>query len=57
MLIVDLRVGPASVGVRCCGKGLHALLDQLCGDGSRGDPAAEASLGTLIPLPKQTNCG
>ena len=35
-----VRAGSASVGVRCCGEGVPALLDQLCGDGFRGDPTA-----------------
>ena len=42
-----LSVGSAAAGVRCCGEGVPALPDQLCGDGFCGDPAAEASLGPL----------
>ena len=49
-----VRVGSAAAGVRCCGEGLPALLDQLCGDGFRADPAAEAPLGPLVPLPNHS---
>ena len=42
-----LRVGSAAAGLRWRGEGVPALPDQLCGDGFRGDPAVEASLGPL----------
>ena len=47
-----LRLGSATAGVRLRGEGVSALPRQLCGDGFSGDPAAEAPLGRLTPLPK-----
>ena len=53
-----LPAGPTAAGVRCRGEGVPALPDQLCGDGFCGDPAAEAALGSLSPLPnpKRKSC-
>ena len=53
-----LRVGSTAAGLRCRGEGVPALPDQLCGDGFCGDPAAEAALGSLSPLPnpKRKSC-
>ena len=49
-----LRVGSEAAGVRLRREGVFALPLQLCGDGFFGDPAAQASLGSLTPQPKQT---
>ena len=50
-----LRVGSTATGVWCRGEGVCALPDQLCGDGFSGDTAAQASLGSLTPVPKPTD--
>lgn len=52
-----LRLGSATAGVQLRREGVSALPRQLCGDGFSSDPAAQASLGRLTPLPKLEDYG